>query len=297
MIKKAKKLWSKKLKAAIISLSLGLAVALGGAVAAIGISANKNNNLGGEFADIAVSGSGTAASPYVITTPADWTTVINRASSASNYTYAVLGANITATITDATYGKKFGNSTLNDGTEPFYFGALCVPANKYINLDLRNYKIDRALGTTSVAYGSVMVSFGHLIINGTATLNDTNGSRSADYHTVNNVTVTGGMITGGNANNATYAGGLSVRGGETILKGGAIYNNMATGSFEGSGVGVNVGTSGANTGSAPSVATFRMEGGYVVKNTGNCGNGAGRDGAGIGTCIDSTFYMLSLIHI
>ena len=67
-----------------------------------------------------------------------------------------------------------------------------------------------------------MVSFGHLIINGTATLNDTNGSRSADYHTVNNVTVTGGMITGGNANNATYAGGLSVRGGETILKGGAI---------------------------------------------------------------------------
>ena len=291
MIKKAKKLWSKKLKAAIISLSLGLAIALGGAVAAISISANKNNNLGGEFADIAVSGSGTAASPYVITTPADWATVINRASSASNYTYAVLGANITATITDATYGKKFGNSTLNDGTEPFYFGALCVPANKYINLDLRNYKIDRALGTTSVAYGSVMVSFGHLIINGTATLNDTNGSRSADYHTVNNVTVTGGMITGGNANNATYAGGLSVRGGETILKGGAIYNNMATGSFEGSGVGVNVGTSGAGTGSAPSVATFRMEGGYVVKNTSNCGDGAGRDGAGIGTCIDSTFYM------
>lgn len=50
MIKKAKKLWSKKLKAAIISLSLGLAVALGGAVAAISISANKKN-LGGTLAD------------------------------------------------------------------------------------------------------------------------------------------------------------------------------------------------------------------------------------------------------
>ena len=84
MIKKAKKLWSKKLKAAIISLSLGLAIALGGAVAAISISANKNNNLGGEFADIAVSGSGTAASPYVITTPAEWTTGIKRAKSAEN---------------------------------------------------------------------------------------------------------------------------------------------------------------------------------------------------------------------
>ena len=286
MIKKKGIKWTKKVWAAVVSSVLGLFIAVGGAVTAIALT-SRNDNVGGNLADAVLTGSGTQSSPYVIQSPADWATVVARSSSATNYTYAVLGGNIVANIADATYEKKFGNSTLNDGTEPYYYGALCVPANKYINLDLGRYKIDRNL-TTSVPYGSVMVSFGHLIINGNATLNDTNGTRSADYLTVSNVSVTGGMLTGGNASNATYAGGLTVHGGETILKGGAIYNNNATGAYEGSGIGVTVGTSASNTGSAASVATFRMEGGLVCLNQSNSGN---RDGGGIGTSIDGTLYM------
>ena len=51
MIKKAKKLWSKKLKATFISVALCVVLAVSGAAAAIGISVNNNKNLGGTLAD------------------------------------------------------------------------------------------------------------------------------------------------------------------------------------------------------------------------------------------------------
>ena len=86
---------------------------------------------------MAGSGDGSESNPYIMTTVDDWKTVIDRASSATNYTYVELGADIVGngefSITGLTAGE--GKAIL--------VGALNVPSGKYVHLDLKTYKINR----------------------------------------------------------------------------------------------------------------------------------------------------------
>lgn len=327
MIKKAKKLWSKKLKAAIISLSLGLAVALGGAVAAIGISANKNN-LGGTLADgtvASLSGNGSVSNSYKMSDRSHWATIIAaaQAKTASECSesckadttvahtqkhriYVDLIADIVA-ADDATYSKSFGQSPkndegedLNDGSGAYCYGALCVPSDANIVLNLRTFKIDRAL-TEAVNYGSVIISYGNLEISGDARLDDVNGRRvdgvltngttvgkpaevigTLPYGRVEGVSVSGGRIMGGNVlshtTNVLYAGGVTVRDGTFTMNSGAICENKSTGTIEYTSPGVHVGQGFDSAGNAKTPATFNFKGGYLSL---NYSEGSSSDGGGI----------------
>ena len=172
MIKKAKKLWSKKLKAAIISLSLGLAIALGGAVAAISISANKNN-LGGTLADGVASenvsytfkkgGNAPVGGTKYQTMEQVWDAAI-KYSIANNVKVAVdLTEDWIATDNSDKSNTSFGSSTLNDGTEPFYYGQINVPVGADVVLNMGTYKIDRNLINNEKVIAAGGVRFGGVL--------------------------------------------------------------------------------------------------------------------------------------
>lgn len=161
-----------------------------------------------EIAAAISGGDGSETNPYIMTSVADWKSVIDRASSETDPTYVQLGADITAS----------GSFAINGAGNAIYNGALNVPAGKYINLDLKNFKINRGL-TSGVASGHVFVVYGNLTIDGETYKVASDGRHTAGV--VNN----GGGITGGYTSAGEGGGGFYVPvGGTLIMNGGSIYN-------------------------------------------------------------------------
>ena len=136
MLKKSKGLkWTKKVWAAVISAVLGLFIAVGGAVAALAIS-NKSGNNNGNIAD-------SSADKTPVTTTFSRSSSPNNSFSSHelawkkaieysiNHSGVATGFTLTsdwiATVNADKTNTSFGASTLNDGTEPFESGMLCVP--------------------------------------------------------------------------------------------------------------------------------------------------------------------------
>ncbi|MCM1546361.1 MAG: InlB B-repeat-containing protein [Clostridiales bacterium] len=221
--------WTKKFKAVIISLSLAFAVALGGAFTAVGVTlANKNALRGGTFAggvadDNSVTPPSFAEGETVeIKTAADWATVIAAQSSADSYAVAKLTANLTANSST----HLFGEGTAN--TDPYYNGALNVPAGKYVILDLNGYTVNRGL-TEATENGSVITNYGNLVINDTSAkangkiTGGNNSGKGGGVYTEGTLTILNGSIT---ANTARFGGGVYTTGNLSAY-GGNIDNNKA----------------------------------------------------------------------
>ncbi len=265
MIKKAKKLWSKKLKAAIISLSLGLAVALSGAVAAISISANNNKNLGGTLADGVVNENvaytfkkgGTAPSGSVTykTQEEAWNAAVQYSVDsgkkvgfdltedwvAQPYNTQIVTERVFYNITMVApqtipSTTVFGNLS---GVGIHFGGALQVPYGANIVLNMGEYNIDRNLDE-AVAFGGVIYVEGTLSIYANTDFDDSEGKRSADFIDVSGLKASKGLITGGYLKTACWAAGITVYGGTVNMYGGAVYNNRVAMDYELSGHGVNV---------------------------------------------------------
>ncbi|MDE7191262.1 MAG: hypothetical protein K2O35_02145, partial [Clostridia bacterium] len=200
------------------------------------------------------SGDGSESNPFVMTTVADWKTVIDRASSESDPTYVQLGADITATGTFAISGVS------SAATASIYNGALNVPAGKYINLDLKSYKINRGLCSASNITSAGGTGEGHVItVLGNLTLD-------GDFEMEDGVAV-GGMIMGG-VSSSTGGGGISVAaGGTLIMNGGIICYNKALGA-----------DSGGGGGGVMSKGTFILNDGFFCN---NYAGGSSADGAAI----------------
>lgn len=92
-----------------------------------------------EIAAAISGGDGSETNPYIMTSVADWKSVIDRESSETDPTYVQLGADITAS----------GSFAINGAGNAIYNGALNVPAGKFVVLDLKSYKINRGLCTVS----------------------------------------------------------------------------------------------------------------------------------------------------
>ena len=258
MIKKAKKLWSKKLKATFISVALCVVLAVSGAAAAIGISVNNNKNLGGTLVDgtanqedlitstpleldSTIPAALTPAQTFTLTGSDDnmaaiWKQAID-ASSATKVIKVVLGRDWIARDDDyddtteyaterhilnnvtyfgkndisetgipyidglgqMTYEDMYGNLNLRGPGTPlkayFFHGALCVPLNKKIILDLNGHKLDRNLNDDKIPdvegnNGNKKSIFGAVIrVKGYLELIDSSGNNSG--------TITGGCTTVG----------------------------------------------------------------------------------------------------
>lgn len=103
---------------------------------------------------------------------------------------------------DVTYEKSFGA----DGSEAFYFGALRLPANRSVILDLNGHKMDRALERARTQ--------GHIIwVQGNLEITDSSASQK-------------GMITGGNSTDTP--GAIRFHNGSLKLTGGKITGNRGT---------------------------------------------------------------------
>ena len=353
MLKKSKGLkWTKKVWAAVISAVLGLFIAVGGAVAALAIS-NKSGNNNGNIADSSADKTPVTTTFSRSSSPNNSTTFsshelawkkaieysINHSGVATGFT---LTSDWIATVNADKTNTSFGASTLNDGTEPFESGMLCVPEGANIVLDLQGYAINRNLygnptfdskegklqgvnGKASteegkflgVVKGGVISVYGDLEVNGKATLNDTNGTRTtlkdgycnfnaggSGIHTysdmlygkVENVSVSGGMITGGwvfsNATtnggggvNALYTGGITVRSGNLVMKSGAVAKNRTSGYIEYMGAGIHVGqgfvtqtVDGVKTTVNATDSHFNLKGGIICL---NFSDGSSSDGGAI----------------
>ena len=157
-------------------------------------------------------------------------------------------------------------------------GPLVVPGGVTLELDLNGHTIDRGLsGKDAVDYGSVIVVYG------TLTVKDSKPTAAHDpvitytdpTDSTKTVTVTGGVITGGNSaneggsvyvggtfnmqggsisgNSASYGGGVYVESGSFTLESGSISGNSAV--LEGGGVCIYSG------------GTFNMQGGSISGNS------------------------------
>ena len=265
--------WTKKFKAVIISLGLAFAVALGGACAAIGLSLNDNNQrLGGDLgATDAVAVDANELFPQLRATTVTnnaitlsgttqematgWAAAITKSKSTSPATKVTvtLGENWTASdvltsgsVTNTTFT---GTSTAATSTG-FDNGAILVPANASIVLDLNGRTINRNLSAkvpAGVAYGYVMK------VMGTLELKDGKGQDEGQ--------ITGGANTSGNSDGG---GGILVKGSASKLtmSSGAVVSNHAIGCAGG---GVHVRES----------ATFNMTGGVIFNNRADNSYGGG----------------------
>ena len=169
-------------------------------------------------------GDGSEVNPFVMTTVADWKSVIDRASSETDPTYVQLGADITASGSFAILGVTSGAGNA------IYNGALNVPAGKFVVLDLKSYKINRGLCTPSNITSAGGTREGHVItVHGNLTLN-------GDFE-VSGDTAVGGMIMGG-VSSANGGGGVCVFStGNFTMNGGIICYNKALGADIGGGGG------------------------------------------------------------
>ncbi len=130
---------------------------------------------------------------------------------------------------------KAADGSFGDDEDAFHYGAICVPEDADIILDLNGYKIDRCLDINN-NHGNV------IYIEGKLTVNDSEGNDSnyeipdlRDNIVKYTLTINTGLITGGytyedkyNANDDIQGGGgISVHSGTLILNGGTIAGNEA----------------------------------------------------------------------
>lgn len=143
--------------------------------------------------------SGQEAAVECIDNEQNWRQAI--AASSATVTYTVTLSRDWVAYEDGTYVTAFGTDT-----GAYYFGALYLPANKSIILDLNGYTIDRNL-VTSRTYGLVLYVKGNLEI-----------TDSSSAHK--------GKITGGKSTDT--AGGIKYESGSLTLTGGTITGNAGT---------------------------------------------------------------------
>ena len=224
------------------------------------------------YAEAAISGSGTSASPYVISgTTAEmatgWTTAINASVSGKKQVYVTLGANWTA-VSDSTYAMSFGSDT-----QAFYLGMIRIPTGADIVLNLNGKTISRGL-TAARNEGCVIGINGTLEIKGTGTITGGNNSGYGGAIRVfgGKLTLSGGTVKG---NKAAHGGGISIEsnGSVTIAGGTVTENTVDTGSGIAGGIYV-IGSGNALT----------MTSGTISKN-------AAQKGGGVGLIAGATFNM------
>ena len=251
--KSSAKKWTKKLKAIVVSVSLALAVALGGVVAIICTTTGNKHSLDNPAETTAAEKTVTYSEKiYEIYSPADWISMIeelnplNEDGTPQNQSVNASGDEITATraVLKANLTGDGESHWLDDEIDDkelgMQQGAFAVPASVAISLDLGSYTINRNQ-TEAEEGGSVFVNYGYLEINSS----------------------TGkGKITGGNSTGGSQPGGgiATNTGATTILNSGIITRNTA---WYGGGVFVYAG------------GTFIMNGGTITENT------TGRYGGGV----------------
>ena len=133
-------------------------------------------------------------------------------------------------------------------------GPLTVPAEKTLTLDLNGHILDRGLSNGQAAVNGSVIE-----VYGTLTVTDSNSTAAHDpavtytdpTDSTKTVTVTGGVITGGNS--ANYGGGVYVESGSFTLESGSISGNSAV--LDGGGVCIYSG------------GTFYMQGGSISGNS------------------------------
>ena len=212
------------------------------------------------------SGDGSENNPFVMTTVADWKTVIDRASSADDPTYVQLGADITASGLFAISGVS------SSASASIYGGALNVPSGKYVKLDLMSYKINRGLCTASNITSASGTGDGHVItVYGNLTLD-------GKFDIEDGVAV-GGMIMGG-VSSSTGGGGIYVTTSGTLtMNGGIICYNKALG-----------GDNGGGGGGVMSMGKFVLNDGIFCN---NYAGGSSADGAAIQICSSSGKFTMN----
>ena len=161
----------------------------------------------------------------------------------------------TAAATDGAYIRLTADITFSDGR------AVDVPADTAVVLDLNGHTVSRGLTGINASSGRYSNCF---TVEGKLTIEDSSGDDS-------------GRITGGYC--TMHGGGINVTGGELILNGGSVCDNVVSPS-SGVGGGIYV-----NNGS------FTMNGGLIYDNSAGSGDSStnGR-GGGVGL-IRSTFTM------
>lgn len=219
-----------------------------------------------------------------------WTQTVMRSVGASSAVTYTLSANWTASE-DGTYGTAFG--TESNTARGYYQGAINIPANANIIIDLNGYTINRNL-----KYG---MSNGYVIYVNTGakvTIKDSKGTGkiTGGYNTSNgggiyffgsSLTLQSGIITGNKANigAGVYFGST---GGVFNMTGGEISGNTAS---NGSGNGLGSGYGGGVYFSAGSNGQFTMSGNAAVT-----GNSAQQYGGGV--CFSSgTLNIGGAAHI
>ena len=271
-VKKTK--WTKKFKALFISISLALAVALGGACTAIGITvAGRNGRLGGSLAggvaDETTKTEVTIGEEVEVRTLSDWEQAIAATSTADSYVLVTLKSNLTA---DATT-HKFGLPPESGVSAYSSYGALAVPHDKYIVLDLNGYTINRGLTENEVG-GSVINVSGNLVIRDTSAIGNgkITGGKTANWgggvrmHPNSSIILEGGSITGNEGSNSDAAYGVG---------GGVYVDDGATFTMLGGSVSGNTTTSNGGGVYLAANSVFEMKGGVISGNTSTMISGGG----------------------
>ncbi len=163
-------------------------------------------------------------------------------------------------------GAKIDSYTANTNS-PYYYGAICVPAESNVELDLNGHTIDRNLRNSGSLYGCVFYVAG-----GTLTIIDsTQGTDSAT-----NVADGDGVITGGwieNTDNYLWGGGITIDDyrSRVYMKAGTITGNKANCTYSTSSV---MGVGGVATRDVSyGRCQFEMTGGTITGNVGTYSGG------------------------
>ena len=161
------------------------------------------------------------------------------------------------------------------GPDDFLNSLLSVPNTKTVTLDLNGYKIDRNIATAT--------SNGYVIKNaGTLTICDSYTGTDRTHTISGDITISGGLITGGNnscASSSDWGGGIcnlgtltlnggTIAGNISNYHGGGVWNSSNTSSFTMTGGAISYNISKGNGGGVYSYyGTFTMAGGTICHNS------------------------------
>lgn len=235
---------------------------------------NENNSHSDTTASAAASSDIVTLTGNCANMATQWTNALAKSKANKALITVKLGANWTA-VSNTNFTTSFGGSSdaLDEFTNPFYCGALCVYSGANIVLDLNGYSLNRNLFTSANINNSSddLINGGRVITVNGGTLEVTDGG-------------SGGQITGGRA--ATEGGGVLLLGGANFtLSSGIIRNNK---SYDGGAVRIrnnsrfvmNGGSISSNYAVSQSIincfrgGSFIMNGGAISSNTcySHCGS-------------------------